>query len=210
MQSTYQIQSDTAQVQSTQRASVINPQQPSSGVCAHCNQPIFGQVISALDQTWHPEHFICTQCSAPFGAGTFYPKAGRPYCQECFYSVYMDRCKSCNQPVKNDCISALGYKWHTEHFNCAKCSKSLVGETFYEFQGQAYCSTHYFEMAGAVCGGCHKAINGQFITAMGKKYHPDHFVCSYCMNPIKGSYKAKEDKAYCQNCFRRLYAPGAY
>ena len=30
--------------------------------CGYCQGPILDKCISALDQTWHPEHFFCSDC----------------------------------------------------------------------------------------------------------------------------------------------------
>ncbi|XP_062488533.1 leupaxin isoform X3 [Pezoporus occidentalis] len=35
--------------------------------CAYCAGPIREKVLTALDQTWHPEHFFCTNCGKVFG-----------------------------------------------------------------------------------------------------------------------------------------------
>ena len=32
-----------------------------------------------------------------------------------------------------------------------------------------------------VCFGCNSAIEGRCVTALFKKFHPEHFVCSYCL-----------------------------
>jgi len=34
--------------------------------CAACNDVIKGRYITALNQAWHPEHFVCTECNQPF------------------------------------------------------------------------------------------------------------------------------------------------
>lgn len=33
-----------------------------------CNLSIFQNILTALDQTWHPEHFFCTHCGGLFGS----------------------------------------------------------------------------------------------------------------------------------------------
>jgi hypothetical protein len=33
------------------------------GECAACGKPIVGQVVTALGQTFHPEHFTCAHCN---------------------------------------------------------------------------------------------------------------------------------------------------
>merc|ERR1712063_199142 len=34
------------------------------------------------------------------------------------------------------------------------------------------------------CGWCQKAILGECIQALGKKFHPDHLVCASCESPL--------------------------
>ena len=36
--------------------------------CAYCAAPILDKVLTAMDQTWHPEHFFCAHCGEVFGA----------------------------------------------------------------------------------------------------------------------------------------------
>ena len=40
--------------------------------CAQCDGAILDQCVSALDKTWHPEHFVCASCSNPFGVSQMY------------------------------------------------------------------------------------------------------------------------------------------
>ena len=41
---------------------------------------------------------------------------------------------------------------------------------------------------------------------MFKKFHPEHFVCSYCLKQLKkGTFKEQSDKPYCHGCFERLF-----
>ncbi|KRY49793.1 Transforming growth factor beta-1-induced transcript 1 protein, partial [Trichinella britovi] len=68
--------------------------------------------------------------------------------------------------------------------------------------------------ASPVCAACKQPISGPCITALApnstkaQKYHPSHFVCSYCMKPLnlKGTYREHERKPYCHECFYRLYS----
>ena len=58
----------------------------------------------------------------------------------------------------------------------------------------------------SVCAGCSKPIYGSCITAMFRKFHPEHFVCSFCLKQLKlGTFKSKDDKPFCQKCFNRLF-----
>jgi len=174
--------------------------------CGHCEKPVMDRCITALGKKWHVDHFICTQCLNPFNGGNFFEKDGRPYCETDFFNLFAPKCASCNEPIKGDCINALGSQWHQEHFACSYCSKSFVGGTFFEYNGKPYCEIHYHQQLGSVCGGCGKPITGRCVNALNKKWHPEHFVCAFCMNPLAGgSFTEHNNKGYCKDCHGKLF-----
>ncbi|EFA83534.1 paxillin [Heterostelium album PN500] len=174
--------------------------------CAHCDDAITDRCITALGKKWHVHHFVCTQCLKPFEGGNFFEREGRPYCETDFYSTFAARCGGCNQPIRGECINALGTQWHPEHFVCQYCQKSFASGTFFEFGGKPYCDIHYHQQAGSVCSGCGKAVSGRCVDALDKKWHPEHFVCAFCMNPLAGgSYTANNGKPYCKVCHSKLF-----
>jgi len=173
--------------------------------CAHCNSAILDRCITALGKKWHPEHFICAQCLQPFPAGNFFERDGRPYCENDFFALFASKCGACHEPIKGDCINALGQQWHPEHFVCTYCGKAFTG-TFFEHSGKPYCEAHYHQQSGSCCGGCGKPITGRCVNALEKKWHPEHFVCAFCMNPLAGgSFTEKNNKAYCKECYSKLF-----
>eukprot|EP01113_Clastostelium_recurvatum_P030880 TRINITY_DN37_c0_g1_i1.p1 TRINITY_DN37_c0_g1~~TRINITY_DN37_c0_g1_i1.p1 ORF type:complete len:533 (-),score=158.98 TRINITY_DN37_c0_g1_i1:142-1740(-) len=174
--------------------------------CAHCDESILDRCITALGKKWHIHHFVCTTCLKPFEGGSFFERDGRPYCEADFYNVYAPKCAGCNQSIKGECINALGTAWHPEHFVCQYCQKSFGGGTFYEFGGKPYCDVHYHQQTGSLCGGCGKAIVGRCVNALDKKWHPEHFVCAFCMNPLAGgAFTENNGKAYCKECHGKLF-----
>ena len=46
--------------------------------CGSCSEIIKGPYVSALDQSWHPEHFVCTHCKEPFGGNQFRKHDNKP------------------------------------------------------------------------------------------------------------------------------------
>jgi paxillin len=173
--------------------------------CAHCDEAILDRCVTALGRKWHMHHFICTQCLAPFNNGTFFERDHRPYCDKCFSGAFAPRCAGCNQPITGECTNALGQSWHPEHFVCQYCQKAFNG-TFYEFGGKPYCDVHYHQQTGSLCAGCSKAVTGKCVDALGKRWHPEHFVCAFCMNPLMaGNYSENGGKAYCHQCHGKLF-----
>jgi len=57
------------------------------------------------------------------------------------------------------------------------------------------------------CFVCSQMIQGRIITAMGNKFHPQCFVCTYCRKEFKDrKYKTdpRDFKPYCFRCFEKL------
>ena len=49
-------------------------------------------------------------------------------------------------------------------------------------------------------------MTGRCVTAAGRKYHPEHFICAYCLGQLqKGTFREHGDKMYCQACHDKLF-----
>jgi len=174
--------------------------------CAACDGPILDKCVSALDRTWHPECFVCEECARPFGEDGYHEKEGKAYCAGCYYSAFAPKCGGCQLPITGNYIHALDKPWMPECFVCRKCQQPFPDGNFFEQDGFPYCEYCYHEMRGAPCAGCGKPISGRCITAMFRKFHPEHFVCSFCLKQLnKGTFKEQDDKPYCHGCFDRLF-----
>ncbi|XP_037092156.1 paxillin-like isoform X2 [Pollicipes pollicipes] len=174
--------------------------------CDYCQGPIIDKCVTALGRTWHPEHFFCDQCGQPFGEAGFHERDGKAYCRADYFNMFAPRCGACTQPVMENYISALNSQWHPECFVCKDCQQSFENGSFFEYEGHPYCETHYHAKRGSLCAGCHKPITGRCVTAMFRKFHPEHFVCSFCLKQLnKGTFKEQADKPYCHQCFDKLF-----
>lgn len=174
--------------------------------CAHCQKPILDRCITALGKKWHVEHFNCTKCLTPFPDGKFHEREGKPWCVPCFNGAFASTCGKCSQPIVGDMINAMGKHWHPDHFVCAFCGCSFSDGQFFPKDGLPFCRTHYLNQSQSICAGCGQSITGRVTEAFGKKFHPEHFVCSFCMNPLAGGgYQEKEGKPYCRPCAARLF-----
>jgi len=174
--------------------------------CAYCNKPVLGQCVTALNKTWHPEHFFCAMCNNFFGEDGFHEYEGKPYCRPDYYNLFAPKCGGCLKPILTNYISAMGKQWHPECFVCRECGAPFTNGSFFELDGQPYCETHYHSLRGSLCYGCQKPITGRCITAMGKKFHPDCFVCAFCLKQLnKGTFKEQNEKPYCHQCFTKLF-----
>ncbi|KAK9888915.1 hypothetical protein WA026_001136 [Henosepilachna vigintioctopunctata] len=61
-----------------------------------------------------------------------------------------------------------------------------------------------------LCGHCHGQIRGPFITALGKIWCPNHFICSTpsCRRPLQDlGFVEEQGQLYCEYCFEQYLAP---
>ncbi|XP_026805514.1 paxillin isoform X2 [Rhopalosiphum maidis] len=174
--------------------------------CAYCNGPILDKCVTALEKTWHTEHFFCAQCGKQFGEEGFHEREGRPYCRDDYFDMFAPKCGGCTKPIMENYVSALSTQWHSSCFVCRDCRMPFVSGQFFDHESQPYCETHYHAKRGSLCAGCHKPIAGRCITAMFKKFHPEHFVCAFCLKQLnKGTFKEQNEKPYCHSCFEKLF-----
>ncbi|XP_043644767.1 leupaxin isoform X5 [Drosophila teissieri] len=174
--------------------------------CAYCNGAILDKCVTALDKTWHTEHFFCAQCGQQFGEEGFHERDGKPYCRNDYFEMFAPKCNGCNRAIMENYISALNSQWHPDCFVCRDCRQPFQGGSFFDHEGLPYCETHYHAKRGSLCAGCSKPITGRCITAMFKKFHPEHFVCAFCLKQLnKGTFKEQKDKPYCHTCFDKIF-----
>lgn len=71
----------------------------SKGICAACNKPILGKMITAMNKPWHIEHFACVQCNKELSTSAFYGYNGKPYCERDYQEMFAPRCAYCNGAI---------------------------------------------------------------------------------------------------------------
>lgn len=50
-------------------------------------------------------------------------------------------------------------------------------------------------------------IQFQILTALGRNYHPEHFICAVCEQPITGSkFQENDGKPYCEEDYTELFS----
>ncbi|XP_043933864.1 prickle-like protein 2 isoform X2 [Protopterus annectens] len=113
--------------------------------CAACDEIIFAdECTEAEGRHWHMKHFCCFECETVLGGQRYIMKEGRPYCCNCFESLYAEYCDTCGEHIGIDQgqMTYDGQHWHAteECFCCANCKKSLLGRPFLPKQGQIFCS----------------------------------------------------------------------
>ncbi|CAB4398143.1 unnamed protein product [Rhizophagus irregularis] len=116
-------------------------------------------------------------------------------------------CASCGKAISGHVLSAMGKKWHPDHFVCKKCGITLEHVAFFEKDGVPYCHLDFHELFSPKCGYCETPIEGQAINALGKSWHPEHFFCRECGNPFENGFMVHEGFPYCEKDWMKLFAP---
>ncbi|EDV22457.1 uncharacterized protein TRIADDRAFT_13161, partial [Trichoplax adhaerens] len=171
----------------------------SKGMCAGCHRMIVGQILTALDQSWHPQHFTCAECGSSLASKTFYEWESKPYCEKDYFDLFAPKCAGCNESITTECLTAMDQKWHPEHFICTICKKPLVDEKFHVVDDKPYCSNCFNELHAPNCNACNKKITEEFVSALNCQWHPECFVCMECKKPfIDGVFMNYEGLPYCK------------
>ncbi|CCD65976.1 Paxillin homolog 1 [Caenorhabditis elegans] len=175
--------------------------------CQGCHRAITDRCVSVMNKNFHIECFTCAECNQPFGEDGFHEKNGQTYCKRDFFRLFAPKCNGCSQPITSNFITALGTHWHPDCFVCQHCGVSFNGASFFEHNGAPLCERHYHESRGSICSQCRGAINGRCVAAMGRKFHPEHFRCSYCNHQLtKGTFKEVDRRPFCHKCYNNTYA----
>ncbi|KAI6173970.1 UNC-97-like protein [Aphelenchoides besseyi] len=178
----------------------------------HINEFIVGRVIKAMNANWHPECFTCERCSKQLADIGFLRNAGRALCRECNEiekAAGMGRyvCHKCNTLIEGEGghIKFKGDSYHPYHFSCKRCDTELTDDAR-EIGGELYCLRCHDTMGIPICGACHRPIEERVITALGKNWHIEHFVCAVCEKPFMGhKHYERKGLAYCEQHFHLLY-----
>ncbi|KAL2305389.1 hypothetical protein Nmel_007375, partial [Mimus melanotis] len=82
------------------------------------------------------------------------------------------------------------------------CGCDLAQGGFFVRQGDYICTLDYQRLYGTRCFSCDEFIEGEVVSALGKTYHPDCFVCAVCRLPFPAgdrvTFNGKE--CICQKC----------
>lgn len=118
----------------------------------------------------------------------------------------MPTCHGCRKPITGQYITALAQSWHPDCFRCAGCGRAIGKESFYTRDNQPYHAACYHQRFSPRCAGCGQPISGAYTSALGKTWHPEHFVCARCKQPFSGKgFFERDGKAYCERDYQELF-----
>lgn len=158
-------------------------------VCHQCKEAISGQFVRAINNAFHLECFKChycgVQCSSKFfSLDVTNPDGGSiqvPLCEFDYFKKLNLICFSCNTALRGPYITALGHKYHLEHFKCSACGKVFESdESYYEHGSDIFCHFHYLKLFALKCEGCHSSIVKQFVElykgGKNQQWHPECYM----------------------------------
>ncbi|XP_018333718.1 transforming growth factor beta-1-induced transcript 1 protein-like [Agrilus planipennis] len=116
-------------------------------------------------------------------------------------------CASCNAPISNKILSALGNHYHPEHFTCHNCKQPIGDEKFQQHDGFPYCGDCYTHKFAKKCHACKLPIKNKIIKALDVTWHEDCFACTICKKPLTGtSFAEKDGNPFCEKDYNEHFA----
>ncbi|EXL55717.1 hypothetical protein FOCG_06267 [Fusarium oxysporum f. sp. radicis-lycopersici 26381] len=126
-------------------------------------------------------------------------------------------CNRCSVDITGRCVTALGYAWHPNCFECYDCGEPVAGHFFPSNeegnQDKPLCEKDYTRRLESKCFKCNEVLTGTYITtlreyALEQSYHPQHLTCDECETVLSiNSYHTYEKGVYCELHFCRNFAP---
>ncbi|CAO1617840.1 unnamed protein product [Sympodiomycopsis kandeliae] len=173
--------------------------------CDACGKPMTGQFVRALGVVFHLDCFRCRDCNKVV-ASKFFPATEEmkessprsstgddekrpsptgqklfPLCETDYFRRLDLLCAKCGKALRGSYITALGAKFHVEHFTCSTCP-TVFGpqDSYYEHDGKVFCHFHYSTRFAIRCTGCRTAILKQFVEInrnnQDEHWHPECYM----------------------------------
>jgi paxillin len=177
-----------------------------SVICAFCNKGIVGKITTAMGKKFHPGHFQCCVCKVALDTIPYVEQGGKVYCEKDYQENFGSCCVECGKPIEGECMQEGERYWHPEHFKCAFCHKLIESGTYFMVGDKLCCEDDYANETLEVCPKCKSGITGDFLEALGAKWHTNHFVCSYCSKSLMNiEFTEDNGQVYCTACATDLF-----
>ncbi|XP_016316667.1 actin-binding LIM protein 3 isoform X4 [Sinocyclocheilus anshuiensis] len=115
-------------------------------------------------------------------------------------------CFRCREVCKGEVVRVQHVHFHIKCFTCQVCGCDLAHSGFFQKSGEYICTADYQRLYGTKCDSCGDFISGEVVSALGRTYHPQCFVCSVCRKPFpigdRVTFSGKE--CVCQQCSLKL------
>jgi hypothetical protein len=189
-------------------------------MCSKCGKELSGQILVAMEQKWHVECFVCSQCDRVIEGG-FVTRGYLPWCKSC-----VDWSKD-EKPIKNlqkggkieekSTVSSAssskniiapdvmqGFKTK----ECVSCSKKVTAGV--DYAGKSFCLECFKcikcrqmvdpeqgflpQGSGVMCANCASQSNSKSAYASAGE-------CGQCSESIHGTYTKVDGILYHKECF---------
>lgn len=112
--------------------------------CGKCGLGVVGEMMSAMQQKFHTNCFICIKCHLQIPGGYFRIVDGDLYCERDWSIMFQTKCCGCQFPIEDGdlWVDAVSRMWHSDCFKCVFCQVNLDGQSFYAKNGKPYCKKH--------------------------------------------------------------------
>ena len=99
--------------------------------------------------------------------------------------------------------------WNLQFYSSLLTELSVkfhVKNVLFYLQNELYCLRCHDKMGIPICGACRRPIEERVVTALGKHWHVEHFVCAKCEKPFLGHrHYEKKGLAYCETHYHQLF-----
>ena len=185
------------------------------------------EVLSRAGGRWPKRDFVCQVTNVNLVNSNFILKDGKPYSKVGYLQKFAlnKLCAHCLKRCKKteDCVLALGFKWHAEHLKCAHSGKKLpIEDEFYVKDSLPYEKDVYFEQFHT-CPRCLSIVHmsgeakddEKGLQALGQVWHRGCFRCDSCDVDLSGSKfcsRQNDDDGrglmpYCEDCYKEKFMP---
>jgi hypothetical protein len=117
-------------------------------------------------------------------------------------------CGVCASQIRGPFVTALGRTWCPAHFLCVNqnCRRELMDIGFVEEKGDLYCEYCFEQFLAPPCSKCNGKIKGDCLNAIGRKFHPECFKCTYCSKLFGNNpFFLEEGEPYCEADWNELF-----
>lgn len=94
---------------------------------------------------------------------------------------------------------------------CGACKKPIAGQVSWDGTLRGARSGRHREPSSLREVSHGLCVLPQVVTAMGKTWHPEHFVCTHCQEEIGSrNFFEREGQPYCEKDYHNLFSPRCY
>ncbi|XP_071957069.1 prickle planar cell polarity protein 3-B-like [Antedon mediterranea] len=184
--------------------------------CSRCGKDVeAGEIGLYVDgkqeeECWHPACFTCTTCEEILVDLAHFVKDSQIYCERHYAELIMPRCAGCDELIfSGEYIRAMNENYHSGHFCCHNCDKTLSGHRYILREENPYCIGCYEDVFANICDECGDKIgtDSKDLSYMDRHWHESCFFCAMCKKSlVDKSFGTRDEKLYCNKCFEDNFA----